>query len=72
MYNMKAKSELPEMALTIRKAFKRSGWTRAKLARESGVAYSAVHRFLGAERDISLWTVQRLCDTLSLELRPKR
>lgn len=54
----------------LRGAFAKSGLTRNALARQSGVSYAVVHRFIGGERDVTLATASRLCKVLGLVLRP--
>jgi hypothetical protein len=41
------------------------------VARDSGVAQPVVNRFVRRQRDLKLRTVDRLCDFLGLELKPK-
>jgi transcriptional regulator with XRE-family HTH domain len=62
----------PDLATQIREAFAKSGMNRLELSRRSGVAYSAVHRFIAGDRDATLATATRWCEVLGLELRPVR
>ena len=52
-------------------AAEKSGDTRYKIAQESRVGYMVLVRFLEQEADIKLKTVDRLCEYLGLELKPK-
>jgi hypothetical protein len=47
------------------------GETRYKIAQESRVDYTVLIRFLDLGTSVRLKTVDRLCDYLGLELRPK-
>ncbi len=60
------------MAEILRRAFRESGMSLKRLSDESGTRYASVHAFFTAERDPQLSTIQRWCDVLGLELRPKR
>jgi DNA-binding phage protein len=52
-------------------AAEKKGETRYKIAQESRVDYTVLVRFLEQGTDIKLRTVDRLCEYLGLELRPK-
>lgn len=71
MSNM-SKRRRPRLSDQIREAFVRSGMTRFKLAKEAGVAYAVVHRFISSERDITLETADKLVQVLELELASTR
>ena len=55
-----------DLAEIIRQAFRESGMTRAELSRRSGVFYSALHGFIGSDRDISISTASKLMEALGL------
>ena len=59
-----------QLKAAIEKAEKQ-GQTRYKIAQESRVDYTVLVRFLDLGTSIRLQTVDRLCDYLGLELRPK-
>ncbi|MCH8829371.1 MAG: helix-turn-helix transcriptional regulator [Planctomycetes bacterium] len=59
-----------DLAEQLRGAFRDSGMSRYMLAKRAGVSYAVVHRFVAAERDITLATATRICDVLGLELKP--
>lgn len=61
------------METVIRQAIERDPRTLHALSVDSGVSYSTVYRFANAERPrITIQAASKLCDTLGLELRPKR
>ena len=43
-----------------------------ELAKRTEIPYSTIHRFMAGERDITLSTVEKMCDVLMLELRRVR
>lgn len=57
---------------TLRDAIKRSGLTRYVIAKESGVSYEALMRFLDEGRDIRLSTVEKLAAFFEMELTAKK
>ena len=69
MSNM-SKKRRRKLSEQIRGAYAKSGLTRFKLAKDAGVAYAVVHRFISSERDITLETADKLAAVLGLELRP--
>ncbi len=56
----------------LKAAIDGSGQSRYALSCASGVAQSALSRFMSGERGLSLESAARLADALGLELRPKR
>jgi len=58
----------------MRGAIETSGKTRYRIAQESGVAESILSRLMSGERGLSIDALERLSDSLSLEIsiRPKR
>lgn len=67
-----AKRKKTDLAQQLRAAFEKSGLSRFGLARQSGVPYSVVHRFMEAERDVRLGTASKMADVLGVEIRPLR
>ncbi len=65
---MSKKKRPTDLGEQLRAAFVESGLSRFELSKRSGVAYAAVHRFIGGDRDIRLTTASRLCGVLGLEL----
>ena len=59
-----------QLKAAIEKAEKK-GQTRYKIAQESRVDYTVLVRFLDKGTDFKLRTVDRLCEHLGLELKPK-
>ena len=59
-----------QLKAAIEKAEKK-GETRYKIAQESRVDYTVLVRFLDKGTDFKLRTVDRLCEYLGLELKPK-
>jgi DNA-binding phage protein len=57
----------------IRREIERSGLTRYRIAKESGVSAGQLSRLVNNERGMTLDTVERLVDYLGLEvvIRPK-
>jgi hypothetical protein len=52
----------------LRKAIVDSGETLYRVAKDSGVSYPAVHRFVRHKHTISLKAVDKLCTYLGLRL----
>ncbi len=53
----------------LRQAFRASRLSMFTLSKKSGVPYSGIHRFIKADRDLTLNTATKLADVLGLELR---
>ncbi|MDP1797417.1 MAG: helix-turn-helix transcriptional regulator [Planctomycetaceae bacterium] len=49
-----------------------SGQSRYRIAQETGVAESSLSRFVSGERGLSIQSLEKLLDYLSLEVLPKR
>lgn len=57
----------------LRQAIQVSGQTHYRIAQESGVATAVIDRFVSGERpNITAPTIDRLCDSLGLELCRKK
>jgi transcriptional regulator with XRE-family HTH domain len=56
----------------LRSAIIKSGMTRYEIAKRSGVPQSALSRFMNGERSISLETLDKLAEVLSVELSPSK
>lgn len=56
----------------IRAAFKQSGLTIYRLAKDSGVSQPVVSRFVNGKRGITLATASKLVETLKLEVTAKK
>lgn len=58
----------------IREAIKRSGQTQYRIAKETGIAQSALSRLASGERGLSTDAIERIAEYLGMEIviRPKR
>jgi plasmid maintenance system antidote protein VapI len=70
MAKKKPPSGPPTVSETIRGEIMRRGGTAYAIARQSGVDTSVITRFMAGERGLSMKTLDRLCVSLELELRP--
>lgn len=61
-----------DLTKTVRDAMKDSGLTPYAIARDSGVDYSQITRFLHGQRGLTLDSASKICELLGLELRPIR
>lgn len=68
---MARKKKNHDITEQLRKAVKESGETVYRVAKNSGVDYSVLLRFMAKERGVSLMTAAKLAEGLGLELRPK-
>lgn len=55
----------------IMRELKARGWTKHKLSTESGVLWQTLHPFLAGKRNIGVDNLQKITDTLDLELTPR-
>jgi hypothetical protein len=53
---------------TLRQAVRESGLTLYRVAKDSGVSYATLHRFMARGRALSLDGVDKLCKYLGLKL----
>ena len=53
---------------TLRKLIQASGETLYRVAKDAGVPYPTLHRFMAGRRSISGLTIDRLCAYLGLQL----
>ena len=56
----------------LKRAITATKETRYRVAKDSGVGYATLMRFLDENRDIRLSTVEALAKYLNLELKPAR
>jgi plasmid maintenance system antidote protein VapI len=56
------------MSETVRQAILESGQTLYRVAKDSGVPYATLHRFVTGERSVSAETLDKLCAYLGLRL----
>lgn len=53
---------------TLRKAIQDSGLSLYRIAKDAGIGYASLHRFMNGERSVSLEVFDKLCTCLGLEL----
>ena len=56
----------------LRTEIERSGLSLYRVAKNSGVGYTTLHRFMHRERTLSMEALDKLCDSMGLELQPKK
>jgi hypothetical protein len=56
---------------TLRQAIRGCGETLYRVAKDSGVPYATLHRFMANERGVSTATFDALCAYLRLNLTPQ-
>jgi transcriptional regulator with XRE-family HTH domain len=64
---------LPRKPLSeaLRAAIRSRGETMYRVAKDSGVPYATLHRFLAGKRSVSLEVFEKLCEYLNLELKER-
>lgn len=55
---------------TLRKAIENSDLTLYRVAKDAGIGYATLHRFMHGERAVSMEVLDKLCWYMELELRP--
>jgi hypothetical protein len=56
------------MSETVRRAVLESNQTWYRVAKDSGVPYATLHRFVTSQRAVSMETLDKLCAYLGLRL----
>jgi predicted transcriptional regulator len=56
----------------LRRAIRESELSRYAISCKTGIAQSSLCKFIQGERGLSLDSIDRLMDTLGLEIRPRR
>jgi len=56
----------------IRQAIVESGQSATKFGAGLGICQSSMSRFISGKQGMSISTLQRVCDALNLELRPRQ
>jgi transcriptional regulator with XRE-family HTH domain len=56
----------------LRAAIERSGLSLYRVAKNAGVGYTTLHRFMHRERSLSMEALDKLCASLGLELQSKK
>ena len=59
------------IADTLRRAIRQSGKTVYRVSQESGVSQGVIARFLRAERDIRLETLEKLAPVVGVSVRAR-
>jgi hypothetical protein len=57
---------------TLRSTIETSGLSLYRVAKNAGLSYSVVHRFMHEKRSLSMQAFDKLCASLQLELQPKK
>ena len=66
-------SETMTLQDQLRQAIADSGLTLYRVAKDSGIAYPVLYRFVSGERDLTLETASRLTEYFGMRLtRPRR
>lgn len=63
----KRKVRIP-VSESLRKAIQESGLSLYRVAKDAGIGYASLHRFMSGERSVSLDVFDRICESLGLEL----
>jgi transcriptional regulator with XRE-family HTH domain len=58
------------VSATLRRAIRDSGKTLYRVAKDSGVPYATLHRFMNGRTEVSLGSLDKLCAYLGLTLTP--
>lgn len=66
-----SKKARPTVSEALRKAIRDSGLSLYRVAKDAGIGYASLHRFMSSERTVSLDVFDKLCEALDLELRAK-
>lgn len=61
-------SDMAKILDDLRAAIEASGRSRYRIARDTGIAESALSRFMSGERGLSIESVEQLADYLGLEI----
>ncbi len=56
------------VSATLRQAIETSDQSRYRIAQETGLAQSALSRFINGESDLSMKAIEKLCEHFELEL----
>jgi transcriptional regulator with XRE-family HTH domain len=58
------------VSATLRQAIRDSGKTLYRVAKDSGVPYATLHRFMHGKTEVSMASLDKLCAYLGLTLTP--
>jgi transcriptional regulator with XRE-family HTH domain len=56
---------------SINRELERRDWSIHRLVKECGVGRATVYDYLNGEREIQTDSLERICEVLGLELKPK-
>ena len=65
---MGRKKKEPSLSETLRDEIRKCGETLYRVAKDSGVAYATLHRFMAGKRTIGSPAIDKLCAYLGLRL----
>jgi transcriptional regulator with XRE-family HTH domain len=68
----KSNKQAGTVSETLRTAIEKSGLTLYRVAKNAGVGYTTLHRFMNRERSLSMEALDKLCASMRLELQPKK
>jgi hypothetical protein len=57
---------------TLRKVIQDSGLSLYAVAKDAGIGYAMIHRFMAGERGLAQGTIDILCEHFGLELRKRK
>ncbi len=56
----------------LRMEIEQSGLSMYRVAKNAGIGYTTLHRFIHRERSLSMEALDKLCASMGLELQPKK
>jgi plasmid maintenance system antidote protein VapI len=68
---MGKKKQVVTVSEVLRTAIGKSGLTLYRVAKNAGVGYTTLHRFMHRERALSMDALDKLCVSMGLELQQK-
>ena len=63
---------MPDFRQAISDELRKRGWSKYRLAQESGVSKTSVSEYLRGQREIETAAFEQICQALGLSLRPER
>jgi plasmid maintenance system antidote protein VapI len=68
----KNKKKEATVSEALRTAIERRGLSLYRVAKNAGVGYTTLHRFIHRERSLSMEALDKLCASMGLELQPNK
>ena len=68
---MRKNKQASTVSELLRTAIEKSGLTLYRVAKNAGVGYTTLHRFMHRERSLSMKALDILCKSMGLELHQK-